>query len=172
MPGATSDRGYPYPTNADPIDVAGDILDLAVAVDDDVDFLYKRRVEAGGEVTPDNNGPTSGTTELIVDTITIPAPGVAGTVVAWCSATWVKTVATDRFQLRLEIAGSIRSASVDDNPSSGAPTVGGGTCIGSLAVSGAADVVINAKFNRVAGTGTATLSSGAWSSIGYLFVPS
>jgi hypothetical protein len=35
MPGATPGRGYPYPIDTDPIDVAGDIQRLAEAVDAD-----------------------------------------------------------------------------------------------------------------------------------------
>lgn len=35
MPAVTSPRGYPYPLDTDPIDVAGDIKKLAEAIDDD-----------------------------------------------------------------------------------------------------------------------------------------
>lgn len=36
MPGATPNRGYPYPLGADPINIAGDIQSLASALDADV----------------------------------------------------------------------------------------------------------------------------------------
>lgn len=33
MPGATTNHGFPYPLDSDPIDVAGDIQRLAEAID-------------------------------------------------------------------------------------------------------------------------------------------
>lgn len=36
MPGATGCRGFPFPTDGEAIDVAGDIMKLAGAVDDDL----------------------------------------------------------------------------------------------------------------------------------------
>lgn len=42
----TTPRGYPYPEYTDPMDPAGDIQDLAMAVDTDMDNLYDR-VDAG-----------------------------------------------------------------------------------------------------------------------------
>lgn len=43
MPGSTSPRNYPYPLDADPIDVAGDIENLAEAINDDIEasLLYR-----------------------------------------------------------------------------------------------------------------------------------
>lgn len=40
MPGVTSPRSYPFPVDADPIDVAGDIKKLAEKLDDDVTRLF------------------------------------------------------------------------------------------------------------------------------------
>lgn len=171
MPGATPNRGYPYPTNGDPVDVAGDILDLAVAIDGDIDGFWDRRIRADSETAPDVPGPTVGATPLNIDTISIPVMGVPGHVVAWGGSTWSKTVVTDIFQIQLFIGATPVHAFRDLNPSAGSPSVGHGLCIGGLAIAGTSSVPIVLQLERVLGTGTATAASGTWSSLGYIFIP-
>lgn len=47
MPATTATRSYPYPLDPDPIDVAGDIQELAVAVDTDVTHFMMPPSAAG-----------------------------------------------------------------------------------------------------------------------------
>jgi len=52
MPGRTSPRSYPYPLDSDPINVAGDMMALANAIDDDVtSSLVGKLNTTGGTVT-------------------------------------------------------------------------------------------------------------------------
>lgn len=39
MPGATPNRGYPYPLAGDPVDIPGDLQRLAEAIDDDLEVV-------------------------------------------------------------------------------------------------------------------------------------
>lgn len=48
MPGATANRAYPYPVDADPVDVALDIKKLADAVDADVNPIASGLARVGG----------------------------------------------------------------------------------------------------------------------------
>jgi hypothetical protein len=63
MPGVTSPRAYPYPVDADPIDVAGDIKALAEAVDNDVLGVDNAKyAKTGGTIS--GNVAITGTTTM------------------------------------------------------------------------------------------------------------
>jgi hypothetical protein len=154
------------PTIVDGDDATDDFPIAVKAVADQLSTI-----KALGEVGPDSAGPTVGTTPLTVDTITIPAPGIAGHVVAWGTAVFTKTVAGDAFSLTLQIAASSRCTWRSPNLSAGNPTVEAGAVIGSHAVNGLTDIVIDIILTRIAGTGTATVGAGSNASLGYIFVP-
>lgn len=76
MPGATPNRGYPYPLGSDPLNIAGDIQDLAESIDVSVqdvddrfgaDHTYITKSFAAGTATSQAPG---------VGFITIPTTGV------------------------------------------------------------------------------------------------
>lgn len=152
------------PTIVDGDDATDDFPQAVKAVADQLSTI-----KASGETGPDTPGPTVGGNALVIDTITIPAPGVAGFVVAFGSAAWAKTVGTDRFTLSLIIALSLRAAVAEPSPTNVGTAYH--NVIGGVAVNGLADIVVDVQLQRVVGTGTATAAAGVFSSLGYIFIP-
>jgi len=124
---------------------------------------------SGGKTGATNAGPTSGTTSLTFDTITLPAPGIPGRLHAWSNGQHTKTVGTDRFSLVLLIDGD--SISNVDNQAPDATTSWPWSMSGSAAIDGASDAVITATITRASGTGTASIAAATRCVLHYIFIP-
>lgn len=175
-----------YPTAYPTIPDAGDFLDTAGAVhstdlhDKMRDELLAFMQEVGltpsgasfatvaarmagmepksdGEQGPDDAGPTAGATVLAVNGFTLPEPDVAGRVHAWGEMSITKTVATDTFQVVLNIDSvAVNTKTNDDNDTTVSFSVSG-----SRTVDDTGTVPVSMTLARTAGTGTATVASGS-----------
>lgn len=152
----------PYTTV--PTVVDGDPLtdDFTLAVKDAVDELQKLR--SGIDFSAASTGPTSGTTRLVINTISVPDLGV-GTLHAWAQVLYSKTVGTDVFDFDVNVSSTTwRSRGFVSSTSALSYSV-----CGAWSITGA--VSLTTGLTRTAGTGTATITEAGFTFTKWLFVP-
>lgn len=115
MAGTTA-RGYPYPTNADPANVDGDIQALAAAIDADVTALgaWTSYVPTWTAVTTNpviGNGTLTGRYKVNGKTVSVQISMTAGTTTTFGSGAWIFALPTGTAVHQVAFAALVNDSS-------------------------------------------------------------